>query len=330
MSRTMGSSMAVPLAALAPDGAALAFEGAAWRHLGAWLGKVEALAPGQAADAPELAGALNGIVRLAAGFGGPAQARAARTSASMPPHAYAGFTWLVGQLLLLAQETHALLEALGAQASAPERRRQALDQLGELAARARDLGSPLLPKLEEFRAAAVHENAAFSAALQALGATLQACWEAVGAQRARLEQLQAQLKATSALHPGKRRELAAAIEQAEEDLDALTRDAEALRLRAAALGEIGDEGVWLDAGVGAMLDFLHALRAAWANFGSAVTQLGADAGPDRLDSPDWIAAQLMLEQALPRWQALATACLRFGTAPGALPASSMQAQKVQP
>ena len=328
MARGFGTSLAVPQAALAPSGAELAFEPAGWRHLCAWLNKVQALPLADDARPPEVAATLGALMRLAGGFGGPAQLKAARGSATMPAHAWPGFVWLTAQLQALAQETHALLVVLGAPASAPQRRRQALERLGELAATARDLGSPLLPRLEEFRAAILREHDAFAEALRALGSTLQGRWEAVGAQDARLQHLQAQLKATSALHPGRRKELAAAIGAAEEDLTALSGAAETLRLQTAALQAIGDEGVWLDASLGALIDFLHRLRAAWAGFGSSVTQLGADADAAQLETPDWIGAQLMLDEALPRWQALIDVSARFQANPGALPAVTQQAQKV--
>lgn len=332
MARSIGTSSAVPNAALAGDGKALAFEPLGWPHLAAWLAKVQALPAEPHALPADVAAALAGIKALAAGFGGPAQLGArpgAQPAAAMPSPPYLGLAWLVERLHALAEQAHALLRALGMPGSAAARR-DALSTLNALAVRARDLGSPLLPLLDGFRAAVLPANEAFAAAVAVLGQRLEQSWEAVGAQQSRLKRLEDELKHTSVLHPMRRKELSQQIDAARQTLAGLTRQAEALRLQAAALQDIVDEGAWLDAGTGALLDFVQKLRAAWASFGTTLTQLDAEAGDAQWQDPAWLTEQLALEQALPRWQELVDASARFQAAPAAAAAQGQQARKVQP
>lgn len=337
MARSTGTSLAVPNAALAADGKALAFEPLGWPHLAAWLAKVQALPADRNALPPALAGALAEIRTLAAGFGGPAQLGSPRDAqrdardraAAMPSPPYLGLVWLVERLHALAAQAHALLHALGAPAGAAVRR-DALSTLNALTLRARDLGSPLLPLLTGFRAAVLPANATFTAAAGALGQALQERWEAVGAQQARLQRLEDELKRTSVLHPIRRKELSQQIDAARQTLAELTAQAEALRLQAAALQDIVDEGAWLDTSIAALVDFVQKLRAAWASFGTTLTQLDAEAGDAQWQDPAWLAQQLSLEQALPRWQELVDASARFQPAPVPAAVQAQQARKVQP
>lgn len=337
MARSIGTSLAVPNAALAADGQALAFEPLGWPHLAAWLARVQALPADRNALPPELAGALAGIKTLAAGFGGPAQLGAQGSAqarvATMPAPPYLGLVWLVERLHALAAQAHALLQALGAPAGAVVRR-DALSTLNALTLRARDLGSPLLPLLNRFREAVLPANEAFAGAVGALGQNLQQRWEAVGAQQARLQRLEDELKRTTVLHPMKRKELSQQIDAARATLAGLTAQAEALRLQAAALQLIVDEGAWLDPSIAALVDFVQKLRAAWASFGTILTQLDADAGAAQWQDPAWIAQELALEQALPRWQELVDASARFQAAPpaaaAAAAAQAQPARKMQP
>lgn len=328
MARSIGTSLAVPNAALAPDGNALAFEPLGWAHLAAWLGKVQALAADRNALPPEVAAALDEIKALAAGFGGPAQLGTQARAATLPSLPYVGLVWLVERLHALAQETHALLLALGAPGNAVARR-DTLARLNALTVRARDLGSPLLPLLSQFRAEVLPASAAMALAVGTLGQTLQQSWEAVGAQQATLQRLEDELKRTSVVHPVKRRELSKQIDAARHTLAGLTAQAEALRLRVAALQDIVDEAVWLDASIGALTDFVQKLRAAWASFGTALTQLDVEVAEAQLQDPAWIAQQLALDQALPRWQALIDAVARFQPAPAAATVQAQQGRKVQ-
>jgi len=247
----------------------------------------------------------------------------------MPSLPYLGLAWLVERLHALAADVHALLRTLGMPGSAAARR-DALSTLNALAVRARDLGSPLLPLLDGFRSAVLPANEVFAAAVAALGQSLQQRWEAVGAQQARLRRLEEELKHTSVLHPMLRKELSQQIDAARQTLAGLTEQAEALRLQAAALQDIVDEGAWLDAGTGALLEFVQKLRAAWASFGTTLTQLDAEAGDAQWQDPAWLAQQLALDQALPRWQELVEASAGFQAAPAAAAAQGQQAKKVQP
>lgn len=325
MARSIGTSLAVPDAALAASGNALAFEPAGWPHLGAYLAKVQALAAAGQELPADIRVSFDAVARLVAGFGAPGAA-ATPDGAAMPAQPYAGIVWLVKRLQVLAQDTRALLLTLRSGAGASERR-AALASLMALAVAARDLGSPLLPQLQAFQDAIARANEDFSQAVSTLGQTLQARFEAVGAQQSRLRSLEDKLQHTSALHPLRRKELQAGIAAANRDLEAMGADAEQLRLQVAALQQAVDEGGWLGVTLGALLDFLQKLRAAWAAFGSGLTQLDAEAGDAQLRDAGWIGQQLMLDQAMPRWQALADAAGGFQAGPTP-PVRVVRAQKV--
>ncbi|MGZ5199734.1 MAG: hypothetical protein ACXWC4_08180 [Telluria sp.] len=314
MARSTGTTLAVPRAALAADGSALAFEPLGWKHLAAYLDKVEHM-PGDArALTPALAAAFGALAETVHGFGTPAQLAADPAlvdAQDRPELPYAAFAWTVHRLHGAARDTLAALRACTTPGATPQLRRESLQGLGALAARARDQASALLPEVQQFRTSILRAHHQFGTAMAGISGNLQSEWEAVGAQRARLENLQAQLQQTSILHPHKRHELGTQIRDAEQELSVATAKAEQLRQNAAALNELVQEGAWLDTCLGGITDFLQNLRAAWAAFGAAMTQLAADATDALLADAAWLDSQLEPDEALPRWQALAEAADQF-------------------
>jgi hypothetical protein len=332
MARSTNTTSAVPRAALAPDESVLAFEPLGWNHLAAYLDKADRLPADGALDSPELASAFASVRSAVRAFGTPAQVAAqpgALTGASRPKQAYLAFAWTVARLQAAATDTLGAIQSCLASGASAASRREALQGLGALSAACRDQAATLLPEVQQFRTAILRANQQFNTAMEGIGRTLQEEWEAVGAQRARLESLQTKLQHTGVLHPHKRHELLAQIKNTEEDLEAATTRAEQLRIQAAALQEIIQAGAWLDASLGAMADFLQDLRAAWASFGGAMTQLGADATPDQLADDTWLGTQLDTVEALPRWQALAAAAEGF-RARAEVPQPTTTSKKAQP
>jgi hypothetical protein len=315
MARSTGTTLAVPRAALAADGSTLAFEPLGWKHLAAYLDKVGHM-PGDARTlTPALAAACGAMAETVSAFGTPSQLAAAPgvlNAPDRPERPYAAFTWTVRRLHTAAKDALLALRACTTPGATPLQRRESLQGLGVLAARARDQASALLPEVQQFRTAILRAHQQFGTAMAGLSGSLQAEWEAVGAQRARLENLQAQLQRTSILHPAKRHELGVQIRDAELALAAATAKAEAMRQHAAVLNELVQEGAWLDTSLGGIQDFLQNLRAAWATFGGAMTQLAADASDAQLADAAWLDLQLDPDEALPRWQALAEAADHFG------------------
>jgi hypothetical protein len=314
MARSTGTTLAVPRAALAGDGSSLAFEPLGWKRIANYLDKVEHM-PGDARTLTPAMGAAFGAMAEAVGdFGTPAQLSAdpdqlhAQDRAARP---YAAFAWTIRRLYSAARDTLAAVRSCTSPGATPLMRRESLQGLGALAARARDQASALLPELQQFRSAILQAHQQFGAAMAGISASLQFEWEAVGAQRARLENLQAQLNQTSILHPHKRHELGVQIRDAEDALTVATTKAEQLRQHAAELHELVQDGAWLDTSLAGISDFLQNLRAAWATFGAAMTQLAADATDAQLADSSWLDHQLDPEDALPRWQALADAADRF-------------------
>jgi hypothetical protein len=251
------------------------------------------------------------------------------TGVSRPKQAFPAFAWTAARLQAAATDTLGAIQSCLAPSASAASRREALQGLGALSAAGRDQAATLLPEVQQFRTTILPANQQFNTAMEGVGRTLQEEWEAVGAQRARLDSLQAKLQRTGVLHPHKRNELLAQIKSAEEDLEAATTRAEQLRIQAAALQEIVQAGAWLDASLGGMVDFLQDLRAAWASFGGAMTQLGADATPDQLADSTWLGTQLDAEEALPRWQALAAAAAGF-RARAEAPQPTTTSKKAQP
>lgn len=328
MARIIGTSLAVPRAALTADGRALAFEPLGFPRLAAYLDKVDRLPADARTLTPALGAACAAIVDAVHEFGTPAQLAGQpgiAGSAARPQRPYLAFAWTIGQLQGAARDCLRALQTCVAAAAAPADRRAALHEMGPLAAQSRDHAAALLPEIQQFRTAIVRENQQFNSAMAEVGTTLQKQWEAVGAQRARLENLQGQLRETGILHPHKRQELAAQIQNAERELASITAAAEHLRVQAAALNELMQDGAWLDTSLCAMADFLQSLRAAWATFGGAMTQLAADASNEQLGDAAWLGAQLGAEDAMPRWRTLADAADHF-----CVEAQVRQAPTIQP
>jgi hypothetical protein len=316
MARSSVTTSAVPRAALAPDNRVLAFEPLGWSHLAAYLDKAGSL-PLAGAGSPgdnaltDAAAALREAVR---GFGTPAQLAGqpgVLDGVNRPRPACLAFLWTIARLQAAASEAIGALQSCVAPAAPADTRRAALRSLGAISAVARDQAAALLPELQQFRSVILAVNRQFSAAAAGTGRALQEEWEAVGARRASIETLQARLQGTGLLHPHRRHELQTQIASAEQELMAATARAEELRLQAAVLQEVVHEGAWLDASLGGIIDFLQALRAAWSGFGGAMSQLGADASPAQLADNTWLAAQLDVADAAPRWQLLASAAERF-------------------
>lgn len=314
MARSFGTTLAVPRAALTADGRALAFEPLGFPRLAAWLDKIDHLPADARTLTPALAPVLAGIIDAARGFGTPAQLAALPDVggiAARPQPAWLAFVWTVGQLHGAAWDCMRALQSCLAPGADAAGRRAALQDIGVLAARARDHAAAVLPEIQQFRTAIVRDNQHFNSAMADLGANLQSQWEAVGAQRARLDSLQAQLRETGFLHPHKRQELAAQVKTAADELAAATAAAEHLRIQSAVLNDLVQDGAWLDTSLCAMADFLQSVRAAWSSFGAAMTQLAADANAEQLGDPAWLAAQLGADEALPRWRTLADAADHF-------------------
>ena len=314
MARTTVTTLAVPRAALAADGTAIAFEPLGWQHLAAYLDKVDQM-PGDArALTPALAAAFTRLADTVRGFGTPEELvidPALLIDQSRPERTYPAFAWTMHRLHGAATEVMSALRVCSTAASAPLLRRETLRGLGALAARARDHASALLPEIQQFRAAALEAHRAFTSAMAGVSGVLQAEWESVGAQRAKLEHVQAELQRTSVLHPHKRQQLGIQIRDAEQCLSAAMGRAEQLRLSAAALHELVQEGAWLDTSLAGIADFLQSVRAAWTSFGAAMAQLAADASDSELAATDWLGAQLDADEAMARWRELANAADRF-------------------
>lgn len=314
MARTTVTTLAVPRAALAADGTALAFEPLGWRHLAAYLDKVEQM-PGDARTlTPALGAAFGPLAEAVRGFGTPdalAIDSALLIEHARPERAYPAFAWTIHRLHAAASEVLSALRACTRQGTAPLQRRETLRGLGALAARGRDQASALLPEIQQFRSAMQDAHARFTAAMAGVSCGLQAEWEAVGGQRARLEHLQADLQRTSILHPHKRQQLGIQIHDAEQSLSAAAGRAGQMRLCAAALHELVQEGAWLAPSLAGVADFLQMVRAAWASFGAAMAQIAADATEAQLADTVWLDVQLDAGEAMARWQELADAADRF-------------------
>lgn len=317
MARSIGTNLAVPRATLAAGGDALAFEPLGWAHLAAYLDKVEKLPRDAASLSPQAASAFEAIGKAVRAFGSPtrlaammAEHPALLTGEAPPVLPYSALVWSVARLHAAVDSVLTLVHRLADPAGTPAGRRDALRSLGTVAAGARDLSGPLLPAISSFRTAIVASHKQLEAASAAANQVLQQEWEAVGACRARIESLKDKISRTGLLGAHKRQELAAQLNAAEQQLASLGSKAERLRIQVAALQEVLTEGAWLDASLGGMIDFLQNARAAWATFGSAMTQLAADAGENQLE-PGPLRQQLDLDEAIPQWQALAGAAARF-------------------
>jgi hypothetical protein len=317
MARSIGTTLAVPRAALVPGGEALAFEPLGWAHLAAYLDKVENLPTGITSLSPQVASACDAVGKVVRGFGSPMRLAAllAKHPAALAGHVqpelpYAALVWSAWRLEDAANAVLAFLRKLANPGESAAARRESLRSIGAVAAAARDHPGPLLPAVASFRTAIVASNAQLDSAIGAATLVLQQEWEGVGARRARVDSLSEKIARTGVLSVHKRRELGVQLKAAEQELESLNAKAERLRIQVATLQKILREGAWLDASLGALSDFLHAARAAWSTFGAAMAQLAMDAGLDQLD-PAWLHQHLDLDEAGHQWQALSSAAGRF-------------------
>jgi hypothetical protein len=335
MARSNGYTLAVPQAALdhADHGSALVFETACWTHFTSYVGRVERLPAGFIADSAGVAPALAKLRRELQRFGSPAQLRQmlveqaqALSGESAPAMLYGAIVWWIVHLQGTAASVLAILQGQVELVKTAADRKESLQWLGKLAGQARNQIPPLMEALNSFRLAVVAANDELADACTDAGAVLQQTQEAIGGLQVRVKNLEAQIAGLGLFGAHKKQDLLAQMHTLQKELaDSLARAAR-LQAQLAALDAILGEGVWLDSGVGEVLDAMDHLRTAWTSFGSGMTQLAADASDAQLADPSWIEQVLDFGEAIRQWEALQLAASQF--AAGALLDFGLGARKL--
>jgi hypothetical protein len=311
----LGVNRAVPNALLvnSEDPARLELASTSWRHLSRYLSLVEE-APephvGGTASAPALA-ELRSVVGE---FGSPRQLdqrRRALLTDQPPENLHARIFWLIAGLHRSADFIAASLDGFPPAGGSLLQAKATLQQLGEAAAKARGAIGPLVEALKHFKSRILGANAALSEAYSRDAARLRLLQEEVGRLAAKSEGVQNEMARLGFFSSGKKHQLEQEIAALAGRQEEALREAEKLRRALSAIEPILNEGFWAESGIGDLVGGLDKLRSVLTAFGSAMTQLAADASEDQLRDTAAMAAALGKDAATHQWRAVAEAAQRF-------------------
>lgn len=320
MIRSMGYRQALPYTALRQvgGGSALAFETDAWAHFTAYVARVERLPHEQARDPAHVCVALDKVRREVHRFGSPALLRRllaeepdALAAAAPPPMLYGAIVWWMKRLQRSCSAAETTLTDLLTAETGSSEMKDGLRFMGSLAAHARSQIAPLMAALNGFKVGIIGANTELSLACKGAAAVLQQMQEHVGALQVRIIALESQIAGLSIFSGHRRHELGERLHMLRVELASQVARADGLRSRLGTLDPIFDDAVWLEPGLGDMIDFLDQSRAAWTSFGSGVSQLAADASESQLADTAWMKQALDHVGAIGRWDALSRAAGDF-------------------
>lgn len=314
MHRRSGNTLAVPEAALqrGADVPTLGFDGASWRHLQACFALVQQLPDDVGSDAEGLRSAVEKL-RLAVGrFGSPAQLREllnatpeALAGASPPSAGYAGIVWWANGLHASASSVVSILqEAAGCN-------KEQLQLLGAIAGKARNRIAPVIDSLHGLAAPLIAAGLGLSEACQRAGRMLQHSQEGVGVLHERVSAMERQLAELGLFGAHRKQDLLANLHLLQKERAVAMARAGRLQAQLGALDAVLDEGAWLEPALADAVEAMEKLRTAWTRFGSAITQLVADASTAQLSDAAWTEQTLERAEAIRQWTLLECAARGF-------------------
>lgn len=169
----------------------------------------------------------------------------------------------------------------------------------------------MVEALTRFKTAILDANAALAAAYTDDANTLRQAQEEVGRFTVKVDTLQKAVARLGFFSGGKKQELGQELATLQQQKDAISDRSEQLRAALAVVEPIQNEGFWLEPGVNDLVDFLCKLRQVLTTFGSAMTQVAADASDAQLQDTAGMEPVLGKEAAVCKWGAVNKAAERF-------------------
>lgn len=300
------------------DGGELAFAGSSWRHLNAYVAKIEHLPDAVDSGSAELDAAVNGARSQVEAFGSPRRLRklvhadpGALAGERPPATLYAGIVWLAERLHLAAVDVVSTLQILAEAERSSADRKQGLQKLGGEARDARAGIGPVAEALASCKSGILEADHRLSAAHEAAAADLQAVQESVGGLQAEIDGLRKKIDGLGFLHKKKKRELEERLASLKQELTRRSAGAELLRAALRVVEPAIDEGHWLEQGLEGLGEYLDRLTRVWTAFGSRMAQLAVDASDDQLGDADWVSRTLGVGEAVEQWQRIGKAAQTF-------------------
>jgi hypothetical protein len=316
---SLGLNQAAPSASLlkGDDPASLGFETTSWMHLNRYVGEVEDL-PAEYDGSAASVGALVKVRSVVDEFGSPKQLRKlikdrpdVLTADPPPKTLYASVAWVIARLHRSASSIVATLQNFYSLGGSASHLRVALQHLGGDAENARKAIGPMVEALKRFKTAILDANAALAAGYAEDADTLRQVQEDMGRLTVKVDALQEEVARLGFFRAGKKHELDRELVPLHRQKDATSSRAEKLRLALSVIEPILNEGFWLESGVDDLVGFLDKLRQVLTRFGSAMTQVAADASDARLQDAAGLESILGKETAIGEWSAVGKAAERF-------------------
>jgi hypothetical protein len=292
---------------------------ASYRHLKAYLRKIEILPDSFGPNLEELHKALDDLQTETQRFGSPKALRQMiathpQTLAhQLPPDMlYGSIIWLLQQLHLSSVFVSATLQTLALEARSSHDVKDSLLLLGRSADAARMPIAALIDSLRDFKSAIKLANDKLSEVYLADTATLHTKQENLGALKVSIENRK---KAISELgffsSAQKRKQLEQELDALQQQLKILSMQTEQLRIVIKELESILESEPWLPMGVDDIVSFLEKLRQVWTTFGTDLTQMAADALEAQLADLAWVKQCLGLGKAIEQWTLISQVAKQF-------------------
>ncbi len=278
-------SLAIPQAALRRGGGdTLAFGGASWSHLRAWLFLAERL---------QRAGDGDADVELALQrFGSPAQVRRllrseprAMSEDAMPATTYAALVWWIEGLQASAALVVAILQRMPASARDGWPLEDQLRLLAGVAGEAGRRIAYLVLVLTRCRAPLLAARRAVTAACRPTGELLEHTAASIAVLHERVNRKEREIARHGLFGAHRKHERMAELHTLQKERAAALAHAGRLQARLGVLDALREEGAWLEPALDGAIAALAELRAAWTLFGAGISELRADALAGELVQP---------------------------------------------
>ncbi|HEU4372065.1 MAG TPA: hypothetical protein VFS02_01165 [Telluria sp.] len=272
-------SLAVPQAALQGDGScSLAFAGASWAHLLAYIGLVERLPNDFGGDEAAVGTAVGQLRRVVRGFGSPALVRQllradplALSGETAPGMTYAMLAWWAGGL----QESAAVVASILHRHAGGGGQQEQRQVLAGVAANAKRRIAPLIDALAAAKGPLLDANRALAEASRRAGVLLQRTEQDVSGLHERIGRQERQIAQLGLFGAHRKHDLLTHLHTLQKDRAEAMGRSSRLQVQLGTFDALQDEGAWVGAALADAIDSLDKLRVAWTRFGSDMAALQA-------------------------------------------------------